>query len=254
MLESCDVYDFGAPPTLAEAMPQLESPTCFGDGFGGLAGAALGHPVLRKVSVDMSDSLDDDDNGDAQDWWRAVSSLPQLADLSFAFKATSFCEVADQGAAGARERLAIMAGCLQECPLVARLRIFTDFQLPAHRVLAKLGAAAGANLRTLKLASAVLPASPTEAARAFDALPLHFPRLAELSLAVAVPDETEDRGAGAAAAALAMLRPLDALLPRCPALSAVTVTPVVTSPCGRSHFKCVAECCEALRPPTPARL
>lgn len=256
MLESCDLNDFGERLRVAEAMPALESLACFGDACGSLAKAARGHPVVRKVSVDMSDPLDDDDgDGNAHDWWRAAASMPQLAEFSLSFKPTSFCEAEDQGDAGARARLAIIVNCLEEAPQLARLRIFTDFQLPAHLVLAKLGPAAGGHLESLELWGALLPAAPADAPRAFHALPLFFPRLADLSLSLAAPDATQDRGAAMAAAALAMLRPLDALLPRCPALSAVKVTPVMAALYDRSHFQCVAECVKsaARRPPRQGR-
>lgn len=143
--------------------------------------------------------------------------------LAFEFAAVDLDDTMAEGAMHDFARLGCMANWLRPCSQLARLELDSELDSHVHEVIAMLGAAVGPQLQYLSLGRPLLPASPAEAARTLYALPLCFPNLGEPELSVRGPTETSGGGDLFGGAALALLQPLDVLLPRCHALSSFYV-------------------------------
>lgn len=117
---------------------------------------------------------------------------------------------------GVRHAAEALCGCWE----LTRLEFAAAVYPGLDGMLAMIGAAAGSRLEWLRLGAASLSTEPADEARAFWALPLHYPCLKHL--------EVELWPALATAAALdesltAMLHTLGVVLPHCPALKEVSI-------------------------------
>lgn len=208
----CDSYlhdDFGP---LAAAFPRLAALRRHGGlACPGWIDAAVGHPALRALELDLRDQYYDMhqiETGEAlaevKGWLELTAGLPALSSLTLAIDVSFFQE--PQGPPDAAAGLPHALSFLQGATQLTRLDLTAELGLPLHYVLACLGQYLGGRLRSLRVAGATLP----ESSAAFQLFPLpgSLPELAALTLA-APPVE---------ALVMALLQPLGALLPQCPAL------------------------------------
>lgn len=104
--------------------------------------------------------------------------------------------------------------------LASRAQICARFDTPLHDLMAALGAWLGKRLRSLAIERTSVPLDPAEAAMVFHLLPACYPGLETLELRL---ETSGARDECVEASMLAMLQPLQALVPHCRALKALTV-------------------------------
>lgn len=254
ILDDCLVQ--GDTLDLAVSAPRLVELTCSGSICCGFANASAGHTALRELLLELECVIE---GADVREWGPVLGQLPQLSSLMLNFDESIFGDGPAGDVGGAGSRLALLAEWLRPCTQLARLKLDAEFEPPLHQVLAAVGAAVGESLVSLELGHALLPASPADAARAFYALPLHYPRLKQLSVLVECTsgesaDAADAHVAADAASLLALLRPLDVLLPACSALSALELDVHRMGGRRAPEFGRVRDCWAALSAAHPGKL
>lgn len=210
---------------LARCAPQLRVLECDRSSSDTCNELTLGHPLLRELSVTLpSEEYDCKQDGDLM---RTITELPSLAELHLDISPTGWDEERSPYSHVRNERLPDgmarplrLAQQLAPCTQLTKLHIGARSGTPLHDLMATLGAWLGKRLRSLTIERINVPLDPAEAAMVFYLLPACYPGLETLVL------DLETQGASdecVEALMLAMLQPLQVLLPQCRALQGLKV-------------------------------
>ena len=216
ILTSNELPPDGAQPLLRldAAAPRLEVLDCC-PAYCDIAAAAEGHPCLRELRLGRAGKA----------WLDVIPQLPALSNLALEID----FEPVDGEAEGPADRTALLLGF---CGLLVRLERLSHLRLeladpskehamPAHELLAAVGAALGSRLRSLTLGVAQMPRGREDAERTLYILPAFYPLLEVLTLQLHQPKNMEASAAEALSGELLPAAGVVATL--CPALREVRV-------------------------------